>query len=310
METTQFIAYLNKSGIEGSLLGETHPVLVGMLAKSWHLTLIFGRLLDKAFIGDWDGKAVSESEGLVLRQIAALHGQYRLSISRLAPNDLLRRIGEDKVASIMLDQMPVTASMASILREAHQLVSTDSLSALSFLKSNAIDFNQKDRDGLTSCAVAAQSGADKCVFALCKNLANPHITDSMGNTPLHWACAMVQAKAASVLLYHGVNPNAVSDNGVTPLMLVLNKSNIDLAQKLLEYGADIRMKDRRGNGALHRAVLTRNAMSVKFLIDCGAAVDEVNIDGQTPMGIGMRDVEMARIFIAERSKSVLVHSMA
>lgn len=310
METKEFIAYLDRSGIEGAGLHESRPILMGFLARSWSLTLVFSRIVDKALIGDLDGKALSQREGLVLRRIAGLHRQFRRAGWRLAPLGLLKKIGEDKVSSIAREQMPVTASMASILREAHQMVAADRLSALAFLRSNAIDLNQKDRDGLTSCAVAAQSGAEKCVFSLCKNLANPHVTDSMGNTPLHWACAMVRSKAASVLLYHGANANAVNDSGVTPLMLALNKSSVDLAQRLLEYGADIGMTDRRGNGALHRAVMTRNALAVRFLVDCGSAIDELNLDGQTPMGVGMKDAELSKIFMDERAGSVWAHSMA
>jgi ankyrin repeat protein len=70
------------------------------------------------------------------------------------------------------------------------------------------------------------------------------------------------------------------------------------------------MKDRRGNSALHRAVMTKNAQSVKFLIDCGASIDEVNTDGQTPMGMAIKDPELTIIFFKERSGAAMVHSLS
>lgn len=282
-------------------MAQSRPELFEGIAQKWTWTQMCARTLDLAFIGVVDGAPLTEAEALALRQIAALHVEFRASLSRRAPRDVLKALSEERVAAIERDQMPVTASMAAILKEAHALISADDLGALAFMRANAIEVNQKDRDGLTASAVAAQNGADKCLFSLCKNQANPHVGDAMGNSPLHWACAMARPKAMSVLLYHGANPNAVSDNGVTPLMLALTKSNIELAQKLLEYGADLGMRDRRGNTALHRAVLAKSVPVVKFLLDSGASMEEPNQDGATALGLAMRAPELAVMFCEERA---------
>lgn len=302
MNTAQFITYLDAAGVDTSL-ATSRPVLFERLAQSWRWTHKCCKTLDLAFIGDLDGRPITNREALSLRQLSALHTTFRASLNRRAPAELLRKISEDRVSALMRDQMPVTASMSTMLKEAQSMIASDNLALLGFLRSNAIDLNQKDRDGLTSCAIAAQSGSDKCLFALCKNGANPHIGDAMGNTPLHWACAMGQPKAVSVLLYHGANPNAVSDNGVTPLMLALSKSNVELAQKLLEYGADLRMIDRKGNTVLHRAVLAKNFATAQFLLESGASMEEPNLDGSTALGLAMRVPEFGVLFLHEQSRS-------
>lgn len=301
METAQFSVLLQEAGVDLEWAAG-RPQLFEQIAQSWRSTKACARTLDLISIGMVQGAPLSAKEGDSLRKVAALHAQYRESLRKLAPREVLRAIGEARAAELERDQMPVTASMAAILREAQAMIAADNLAVLTFLKSNAIDLNQKDRDGLTPCAVAAQHGADKCLFALCKNLGNPNISDSLGNAPTHWACAMGQPKALSVLLYHGVNPNAASQAGVTPLMLSLSKAHLDMAEKLLQYGADLGMADHRGNTALHRAVQSKSTSIVKFLLSAGAPIDVRNVEGLTPFGLAMRLPELAVMFNEERSR--------
>lgn len=303
MENAQFVAYLDKNGV-GTQLATTRPQLFSQLAKSWRWTCVSSRSLDLAFIGSIEGPALSVEEAANLRQIAGLHAVFRDELVRRAPREILRPISEDRVAEIEREQRPVTASMVKILNEAHELIRNDDLRAIVFLRTNAIDINQKDRDGMTSCAVAAKQGAAKCLFGLCKNIANPHVSDILGNTPLHWACAMEQPKSLSMLLYHGANANSVSHSGVTPLMLALMKSNFEMAQKLLEHGADLRLGDKRGNTALHRAVLAKNLLVSKFLLECGASSEAANMDGATPLGLAMKAPDFAVMFCGEQARSL------
>lgn len=296
MDISEFSSYLGSQGIDISLLVNNRPKLVECMGGSWRWTHIFGRILDRAFLGQIDGKVLSDAEGLMIRQIGHAHNVYRGGLAKKAAGEFLKKIGEDRLPIIDRDQMPVTAAMAATFKEVNSLLAADNLTALSLMRSNAIDFNQKDRDGLTALAIAAQNGSDKCLFALCKKFANPHVADAMGNTPLHWACAMNHSKVLSVLLYHGANPNAPSNNGVTPLMLGVAKGNKEATQKLLEYGADLRMRDRRGNSVLHRAILIKNRSMAEFLVESGCFIDEPNVDGVTPVGLAMRVLEMNGLF--------------
>lgn len=296
METKEFITYLSRQGVDASPLAHSRPKLISILAENWSWTHIFRRILDRAFIGDLDGKRVEENEMVILRQITHVHWIFRTGLSRRAPTETLQRLGEDRVSTIERDQMPVTADMSKLLKEIQILLAVDNLSALSLLNRHAINVNQKDRDGLTPCAIAAQSGSIESLVALCRNGANPHVRDSMGNAPLHWACSMNHLKILNVLLYHGANPNASSRNGVTPLMLALSKSNKWAAQKLFEYGADLQMKDRYGNSVLHRAVIAKNAEMVSFFVESGALTDDPNSDGATPMALAMRVPALAVLF--------------
>jgi ankyrin repeat protein len=296
MDISEFSAYLGSQDVDISLLVNSRPKLVECMAGAWRWTHVFGRILDRSLLGQVDGRILTDVECVIVRQIGHAHKMYRSRLAKMAAGDLLKKIGEDRLPLIERDQMPVTAAMAAKFKEINVLLAADNLGALTLMRSNAIDFNQKDRDGLTALAMAAQLGSDKCLFALCKNLANPHVADVMGNTPLHWACTMNHAKVLSVLLYHGANPNAPSNNGVTPLMLGVAKGNKEVIQKLLEYGADLRMHDRKGNSVLHRAILMRNRSMAEFLVSSGCFIDEKNGDGVTPVGLAMRMPEMIGLF--------------
>ena len=296
MDSPDFKLLLGTYGVNAKSFESSQPEVFAAMANNWRWSHVFLKDMAKWFIGVGLARPFTPDESLILRQISAAHKIFRYGVAKTASNEILRLISEAAASKAERDQMPVTAAMVGILREVHASLAADNLTALALMRSNAIDFNQKDRDGLTPLAVAAQAGSDKCLFALCKNGANPHLTDSMGNSPLHWACAMKSSKALSVLLYYGANVNSVNDGGVTPLMLACAKSNKDIVQKLLDYGADLRMKDRRGNTVLHKTVSAKNAEIAKFLIDSGADQEEPNTDGHTPWGLALKLPELLNIF--------------
>lgn len=291
MEPVKLKELLEQKGISlAALLAQNSPLFVD-LAKNWERSLVFQRRMNSLLI-DGQGADLTPAANACLRELAREQEAHRLAMIPHAPTPVLKALGEDRVALIERDQMPLTAVLSQRLKEAHQKISKDDLSALVLLRDFSIDLNQKDRDGLTLLALAAQHGSERCLFGLCKNGANPHVPDSMGNGSLHWACAMDKKRAASILLFHGANPNAVNHIGATPLMLSLSRGDLELSQKLLDYGADLRMKDRKGNTALHRVIVSRNKDAIRFMLDCGASLEETNGDGVSGLGMAMRMPEL------------------
>jgi hypothetical protein len=300
MNKDELLNVLRTHDVVADRLAESLPDLFDAIAAQWLWTRVCAKTLDGAFIADFSGVPERAQVLTILRQIAHEHAAYRQSLVKTAPKEELRLISEEHAAGLESAQAPLSPSLNAILKEAHSLISKDNLSVLGMLRSNGVSFNQLDRDGLSLLAVAAQSGADKCLFALCKNGANPHLCDSLGNSPLHWACAMNQPKAMSVLLYFGANPNSASYNAVSPLMLTVAKSNVAGAEKLLQSGANLMMKDRRGNTVLHRCVQSKNVEMAKFFVACGSFIDDKNSDGQTPWGLSLRLQEFAGVFNGEK----------
>jgi ankyrin repeat protein len=91
-----------------------------------------------------------------------------------------------------------------------------------------------------------------------------------GSTPLHWASRGHHFKDGSILrllLKHGGDVNARSQNGSTSLHEASKNGALEVARLLLEYGADIEAKDDRGMTALQ--VASKDEV-VKFLRERGA----------------------------------------
>lgn len=101
------------------------------------------------------------------------------------------------------------------------------------------------------------------------------------------ACKAGDFDKASSLLKRGANPNAESDNGLTPLFFC---SEVALVCLLIHYGADINAVDPEGNTVLIRFLTTENvkdnaARSVISLLEAGADVDIPNSVGASARSI-------------------------
>ena len=71
------------------------------------------------------------------------------------------------------------------------------------------------------------------------------------------------------MLENGINPN-LNENGYTPLTVALNKSNIDMIELLLRYGAKPNMPNSYGLTALVKSSACGYSEIVQMLLDNGA----------------------------------------
>ncbi|ELT99383.1 hypothetical protein CAPTEDRAFT_160393 [Capitella teleta] len=76
---------------------------------------------------------------------------------------------------------------------------------------------------------------------------------------------------------------------VTPLHLSVYKEKIEHAEKLIEYGADVNLKDCFGMVPLHLAAMRGNLHMVQKLVKAGAVITVKDNKLQTPMDIALRN---------------------
>ena len=79
-----------------------------------------------------------------------------------------------------------------------------------------------------------------------------------GDTPLHIVCRWGDAEAVDTLIKAGANVNAIGETKMTPLFSAVMGKSVEVAQRLLDAGADPLIKDEDGGTALAYANLVKD----------------------------------------------------
>lgn len=121
----------------------------------------------------------------------------------------------------------------------------------SLLSEDTFDLSEEDyypTEGETPLMTAAYDGDIEEVNALIDEGADLEETDAEGYTALAYAGFLQNNDVAQVLLEAGADPNALNDYS-TVLMDALYNENYELALMLYEYGADPELEDTSGESA-------------------------------------------------------------
>ena len=88
-----------------------------------------------------------------------------------------------------------------------------------------------------------------------------------------------------LLLRHGADVNATDRHGHTALLfLTAAGTTAEWVERFINAGADVRMAGHStGETPLHYTASSGNCDAVRLLIRAGAALDAVNVDGNTPL---------------------------
>ncbi|RBR08317.1 hypothetical protein FVER53590_13216 [Fusarium verticillioides] len=109
---------------------------------------------------------------------------------------------------------------------------------------------------------------------------DPNICDQRGRTLFYVAAWRSDIDLAQKLIDHGVIPKQ-DKYGCSPLYHAPREDCKDLVQILLGHGADATWRDQDGDTALHAAALAGKAANLRVLLDHGADANAVNEAGQS-----------------------------
>ena len=100
---------------------------------------------------------------------------------------------------------------------------------------------------------------------------------------IHKAAERGNIEAVKQHLAAGVDVNAKSDDGGTPLLYAAAYGHRKIVELLIAAGADVNVKNENGKTTLHFAVLNGRKVIVELLIAKGADVNAKDEDGETPL---------------------------
>ena len=156
----------------------------------------------------------------------------------------------------------------------------------------ADDINAPSKtEGQTPLTIAVARGDNRVTKLLLERGADTEgVTPSKQRTALF--LSIPYPDVTRILLERGANHGAKDVDGSTPLHLAIRgeigDAGQEIAEILLEFGADANAKDNHGDAPLH--LLAHKGRPAKgrveaaeVLVECGAYIDAVNVQGCTPL---------------------------
>jgi len=117
---------------------------------------------------------------------------------------------------------------------------------------------------------------------------------------LHSAAQRGHSDIAELLIQKGASVNAKDKRGYPPLYYAISKKHLDTAKLLIAHGADVNAKDKRGYPPLYYAISKKRLDTAKLLIAHGANVNTKDKQGLTTLHsvalVGRKD--MAELLLA------------
>ncbi|KAL6103869.1 asb10 [Pungitius sinensis] len=135
----------------------------------------------------------------------------------------------------------------------------------------------------TPLHITASRGFTDCLRLLLQRGADVDLAPG-GTTALHESCENCQPECTKLLLIHGANANAVTEDGLMPLHFCTSPESLECAKNLLQYGAAINGRTQDENDTpLHVAASNGLPAHTQLYLRYGAAVDKQNNEGLTPL---------------------------
>lgn len=192
----------------------------------------------------------------------------------------------------------------------HEAAAKGKFEICKLLLKHGADPNKKNRDGNTPLDLVKEGDQDvadllrgdaalleaakKGNLARVQKLAsteNINCRDTQGrnSTPLHLAAGYNNVEVAEFLLENGADVNAQDKGGLIPLHNASSYGHVDIAALLIKYHTCVNAVDRWGFTPLHEAAQKGRTQLCSLLLAHGADPTMKNQEGQTPLDLTTAD---------------------
>jgi ankyrin repeat protein len=131
--------------------------------------------------------------------------------------------------------------------------------------------------------IAASKGYTLEIERLVKRGADPNASTNQGVTPLVFAISSNQTRIVNMLINLGADVNKVTLMNESPLLIAVKGQNEEIAEALIRAGAEIDFSDKYDATPLHYASIYGYFQIVDMLLYYGAATDKKSVEGTTPL---------------------------
>ncbi|KAG8545326.1 hypothetical protein GDO81_021075 [Engystomops pustulosus] len=183
--------------------------------------------------------------------------------ARYARADAAKRLLESSADANVPDNMGRTPLHAAVAADAQGVFQI-------LIRNRATDLDARMNDGTTPLILAARLAVEGMVEELINSHADVNAVDELGKSALHWAAAVNNVDAATVLLKNGANKDMQNNKEETPLFLAAREGSYETAKVLLDHYANRDITD-------HMDRLPRDIAQERMHHDIVRLLDEYNL---------------------------------